>query len=49
MPSFMQNVDGIVGGKPRIVGGNPAPSMIPWQVWITQVWCGGTHIVSCTL
>ena len=47
MPSFMQNVDRIAGGKPRIVGGKPAPSMIPWQVWIGG--CGGTILDSCTI
>ena len=47
MPSFMQNVDRIVGGKPRIVGGKPAPSMIPWQVSIEG--CGGTILDSCTI
>ena len=47
MPSFMQNVDRIAGGKPRIVGGKPAPSMIPWQVSIGG--CGGTILDSCTI
>ena len=42
MPDFMQNAD-------RIVGGESAPSMIPWQVWIPQVWCGGTILDSCTI
>ena len=47
MPSFMQNLDQIAGGKPRIVGGKPAPSMIPWQVSIGG--CGGTILDSCTI
>ena len=40
MPDFMQNAD-------RIVGGKPAPSMIPWQVAIGG--CGGTILDSCTI
>ena len=40
MPDFMQIAD-------RIVGGKPAPSMIPWQVWIEG--CGGTILDSCTI
>ena len=35
MPDFMQNTD-------RIVGGESAPSMIPWQVFVTGFSCGGT-------
>ena len=42
MPSFMQNAD-------RIVGGESAPSMIPWQVFITEFSCGGTIIDACTI
>ena len=45
MPSFMQNAD-------RIVGGEEAPSMIPWQVsiWKNNMhWCGGTIIDACTV
>ena len=45
MPTFMQNAD-------RIVGGEAAPSMIPWQVAMlsgdTQ-FCGGTILDSCTI
>ena len=33
MPSFMQNAD-------RIVGGEEAPSMIPWQV---SIWKNNMH------
>ena len=40
MPDFMQIAD-------RIVGGKPAPSMIPWQVSIGG--CGGTILDSCTI
>ena len=42
MPDFMQNAD-------RIVGGESAPSMIPWQVWIPEALCGGTILDSCTI
>ena len=45
MPSFMQNAD-------RIVGGEAASSMIPWQVFIltgTGFSCGGTIIDACTI
>ena len=45
MPSFMQNAD-------RIVGGEAAPSMIPWQVFILTgngFMCGGTIIDACTV
>ena len=45
MPDFMQNAD-------RIVGGESAPSMIPWQVFIltgTGLYCGGTIINACTI
>ena len=41
MPDFMQNAD-------RIVGGEDAPSMIPWQVWFSGG-CGGTILDSCTI
>ena len=40
MPDFMLNSD-------RIVGGENASSMIPWQVWIGG--CGGTILDSCTI
>ena len=40
MPTFMQNAD-------RIVGGEEAPSMIPWQVYIWG--CGGTILDECTI
>ena len=45
MPDFMQNAD-------RIVGGEFAPSMIPWQVFVlsgTGLLCGGTIIDACTI
>merc|ERR1711874_931873 len=45
MPSFMQNAD-------RIVGGEAAPSMIPWQVALMSgsfQFCGGTILDSCTI
>ena len=45
MPTFMQNAD-------RIVGGEAAPSMIPWQVAIlsgNSQFCGGTILDSCTI
>ena len=45
IPSFMQNED-------RIVGGEPAPSMIPWQVVVytgSGKMCGGTIIDACTI
>ena len=45
MPSFMQNAD-------RIVGGEAAPGMIPWQVFILTgngFMCGGTIIDACTV
>ena len=45
MPNFMQNAD-------RIVGGEAAPSMIPWQVAIlsgSSQFCGGTILDSCTI
>ena len=45
MPEFMQNAD-------RIVGGEPAPSMIPWQVAMLSgsfQFCGGTILDSCTI
>ena len=45
MTTFMQNGD-------RIVGGEDAPSMIPWQVAILQgtfQFCGGTILDSCTV
>merc|ERR1712012_1486628 len=41
MPSFM-------GGN-RIVGGEEAPSMIPWQVATVPNGCGGTVIDACTI
>ena len=41
MPDFMQNTD-------RIVGGQNASSMIPWQVWFPGG-CGGTILDSCTI
>ena len=41
MPDFMQNAD-------RIVGGEDAQSMIPWQVWFSGG-CGGTILDSCTI
>ena len=40
MPSFMQNAD-------RIVGGEAAPSMIPWQVAMLSgsfQFCGGLYL-----
>ena len=40
MPTFMQNAD-------RIVGGEAAPSMIPWQVAMlsgTFQFCGGLYL-----
>ena len=40
MPSFMKNTD-------RIVGGQDAPSPIPWQVYIEG--CGATILDSTTL
>ena len=45
MPTFMQDSD-------RIVGGEAAPSMIPWQVAILSdsfQFCGGTVLDSCTI
>ena len=45
MPAFMQNAD-------RIVGGEAAPSMIPWQVAMLSgsfQFCGGTILDSCTI
>ena len=45
MPIFMQNTD-------RIVGGEEAPSPIPWQVSVrsnNHHKCGGTIIDSCTI
>ena len=45
MPTFMQNAD-------RIVGGEAAPSMIPWQVAMLSEsfqFCGGTVLDSCTI
>ena len=45
MPSFMNENN-------RIVGGEPAPSMIPWQVAIlsgTFQFCGGTVLDACTV
>merc|ERR1712088_130368 len=45
MPDFMQNAD-------RIVGGEAAPSMIPWQVAMLSgsfQFCGGTILDSCTI
>ena len=45
MPTFMQNAD-------RIVGGEAAPSMIPWQVAMLSgsiQFCGGTILDSCTI
>merc|ERR1711881_403677 len=45
MPDFMQNAD-------RIVGGEAAPSMIPWQIAMlsgTFQFCGGTVLDSCTI
>merc|ERR1712088_952146 len=45
MPDFMKNAD-------RIVGGEAAPSMIPWQVAMlsgTFQFCGGTVLDSCTI
>ena len=45
MPTFMQKTN-------RIVGGQEAPSMIPWQVAIfqdTEVICGGTILDECTI
>ena len=41
MPSFMKNAD-------RIVGGQDAPSPIPWQVSI-EYGCGATILDSTTL
>ena len=45
MPTFMQNAN-------RIVGGEAAPSMIPWQVAMLSEsfqFCGGTVLDSCTI
>ena len=45
MPTFMQNAD-------RIVGGEAAPEMIPWQVFMlmeNKFLCGGTVLDSCTI
>jgi trypsin len=45
MPQFMQDAD-------RIVGGEAAPSMIPWQVAMLSgsfQFCGGTVLDSCTI
>ena len=45
MPNFMQK-------SLRIVGGQNAPSMIPWQVAIfkdTNFICGGTILDECTI
>ena len=42
MPGFMQNAD-------RIFGGESAPSMIPWQVFVTGFSCGGAIIDACTI
>ena len=45
IPTFMQNED-------RIVGGKPAPDMIPWQVYVytgSGSMCGGTIIDACTI
>ena len=45
MPDFMKN-------SFRVVGGEPAPSMIPWQVAILyggMQFCGGTILDSCTV
>ena len=42
MPQFMKDSD-------RIVGGQHAPSMIPWQVAIVGIGCGGTILDSCTI
>ena len=45
MPDFMQNAD-------RIVGGEVAPSMIPWQVAMLSgsfQFCGGTVLDECTI
>ena len=41
MPSFMKNTD-------RIVGGQDAPSPIPWQVWLAGG-CGATILDPTTL
>ena len=41
MPSFMKNGD-------RIVGGQNAPSPIPWQI-IKEYGCGGTILDSTTI
>ena len=45
MPDFMQNTE-------RIVGGEQAPGMIPWQVALLSgsfQFCGGTILDSCTI
>ena len=45
MPDFMKN-------SFRVVGGEPAPSMISWQVAILyggMQFCGGTILDSCTV
>ena len=44
MPTFMQNAN-------RIVGGEAAPEMIPWQVAMLtgNFLCGGTVLDSCTI
>ena len=45
MPTFMQNAN-------RIVGGEAAPEMIPWQVAMLSgsfQFCGGTVLDSCTV
>ena len=44
MPTFMKNAD-------RIVGGDEAPSMIPWQVAMLSgsfQFCGGLFIIVIT-
>ena len=45
MPTFMKDAD-------RIVGGEAAPSMIPWQVaMLSGDWqfCGGTILDACPI
>ena len=45
MPTFMKN-------EGRIVGGEVAPSMIPWQVAMlygNSQFCGGTILDECTI
>ena len=36
-------------GSKRIIGGDKAPSPIPWQVYSEEVGCGGTILDSTTI